>query len=83
MWGFNHGDDTDGLGSSLLAVGYDDLHNIPLGVWCYIVNEVLEYLTSVYGKPEAQRRVAEMNRYPHVPGVALLCAWLQVGMQQV
>ena len=63
IWDFKIGDDDEGLCSSTVAVGYDILHNIELGVWCYIVERTDDYLISVYGSCQGQQTVTEMNRW--------------------
>lgn len=46
-----------------MALGYDTMHGLDLGVFPYIVELMQEYLTEKLGVHQAKLRVEEMNRY--------------------
>jgi len=45
-----------------LALGYDTMHGLDLGVFPYIVELMDPYLTDKYGVQRAKRALKEMNR---------------------
>jgi hypothetical protein len=62
LWGFAQ--QQDGLGNSMLSMGFESMHNMDLGVSLYTIDNMREYLIQEKGKSSvaAQKILTELNK---------------------